>query len=149
MDIFNLFHGELDDTEDEPGFEWRGATVGPKLGARLLGMSIYELGDGQRICPYHFHWGSEEWLIVLEGEPTVRTPKSEQTLQPGDVACFPAGPEGAHSVAGPAKVAMLSNEGMQLDVTEYPDSEKIGLWSGKSRFLIRRGPTAEYYDDER
>jgi uncharacterized cupin superfamily protein len=149
VNVFNLFSGELEETGAEPGFEWRATTIGPRLGARLLGMSVYELGDGQRICPYHFHWGSDEFLIVLEGQPVVRTPEGEQTLKPGDVMCFPVGPAGAHSVTGPAKVAMMSNEGMQVDVSEYPDSEKIGLWSEQGRFLIQRGAPAEYYDGER
>jgi uncharacterized cupin superfamily protein len=149
LEIFNVYHGELEETTDEPGFRSHAATIGPKLDAQLLGMSVYELGDGQRICPYHFHWGSDEFLIVLEGEPTVRTPDGEQTLQPGDVMCFPVGPDGAHSVSGPAKVAMMSNEGIQLDVTEYPDSQKIGLWSKAGRFLIRSGAPAEYFDGER
>jgi uncharacterized cupin superfamily protein len=87
--------------------------------------------------------------MVLEGEPVVRTPDGEQTLRPGDVMCFAVGPAGGHSVQGPAKVAMISNEGIQLDVTEYPDSKKVGLWSEQGRFLIRRGPAAEYYDGER
>jgi uncharacterized cupin superfamily protein len=147
--IFNVYHGELDEKADEPGFRSNATTIGPKLGARLLGMSVYELGEGERICPYHFHWGSDEFLVVLEGEPTVRTPDGEQALRPGDVMCFPVGPAGAHSVCGPAKVAMMSNEGIQLDVTEYPDSEKIGLWSKAGRFLVRRGAPAEYFDGER
>jgi uncharacterized cupin superfamily protein len=146
--IFNLYHGELEETADEPGFRSRATTIGPKLGARLLGMTVYELGDAERICPYHFHWGSEEFLIVLEGQPMVRTPDGEQKLQPGDVMLFPIGPDGAHSVSGPAKVAMMSNEGMQLDVTEYPDSEKVGLWSEQGKFLIRRGAPVEYFDGE-
>jgi uncharacterized cupin superfamily protein len=149
VETFNLFDGELDEAMSEPGFESRAATIGPRLGARLLGMTVYELGDGQRICPYHFHWGTDEFLIVLEGRPVVRTPDGEETLRPGDVTCFPVGPGGGHSVRGPAKVAMISNEGIQLDVTEYPDSDKIGMWSEQGTFLIRRGEPAKYFDGER
>jgi uncharacterized cupin superfamily protein len=147
--VFNVFDGDLDETTSEPGFESRAATIGPRLGARLLGMTVYELGDEQRICPYHLHWGSDELLIVLEEEPVVRTSDGEQTLRPGDVMCFPVGPRRWPLGQRPAKVAMISNEGIQLDVTEYPDSEKVGLWSEQGRFLIRRGPPAEYYDGER
>ena len=144
-----MYKGELDETADEPGFRWRATTIGPKLGAQLLGMSVYELAEGERICPYHFHWGTDEFLIVLEGEPVVRTPDGEQTLRAGDVMCFPVGPDGAHSLTGPGKVALMSNEGIALDVTEYPDSDKVGLWSKAGRFLIRRGDPAEYFDGER
>jgi hypothetical protein len=26
------------------------------------------------ICPYHFEWTDEEWLIAISGRPTLRTP---------------------------------------------------------------------------
>ena len=39
----------------------------------MLGVSVYELPpDGYGV--YHFHHGSEELLIVLRGQPTLRTP---------------------------------------------------------------------------
>ena len=53
---------------------------------------------GQSICPYHYETGEEEWLIVLVGRPTLRTPAGEQELRPWDCAFFPAGEEGAHKV---------------------------------------------------
>ena len=66
----------------------------PKIGA-----SLYELAPGQATFPYHWHQLEEEWLIVLGGEPTLRSPGGEQRLVPGDVVVFPVGPEGAHSSA--------------------------------------------------
>ena len=41
-------------------------------------MTVYELPPGQSICPYHYELGDEEWLIVLAGRPTLRTPEGEQ-----------------------------------------------------------------------
>ena len=147
MEIYNLNDGELDETWDAPGFGWRGATVGPQIGASMLGMSVYELGERQRICPYHFHWSNEEWLIVVEGEPTLRTPEGERTLRPGDIVCFPVGPQGAHAVTGPAKVAMVSTKQMP-SVVEYPDSDKVGFASGETNYIVRRHPELEYLDGE-
>ena len=51
--------------------------------------------------PYHFHHGMEEWLLVVDGTPTLRTPDGERELRRGDVVCFPPGPDGAHQVRGP------------------------------------------------
>ena len=90
METFNLFDGETDtgpDGKEPPGYRGSVVQLGPKLGASLLGMSIYDLPPGEAICPYHFEWTDEEWLIVVAGSPTIRTPEGEVTLGPGDVAC--------------------------------------------------------------
>ena len=71
---------------------------GKKLGAAATGMSIYELPPGQAICPYHYEYAEEEWLVVLEGTPTLRTPEGSSELAPWDVCVFPVGPGGAHGV---------------------------------------------------
>jgi uncharacterized cupin superfamily protein len=41
---------------------------GPLLGAEQLGTSVYELPPRQSICPYHYEYGEEEWLLVLEDD---------------------------------------------------------------------------------
>jgi uncharacterized cupin superfamily protein len=50
-----------------------------------------EVEPGSKLWPYHTHYLNEEWVIVLRGEPTLRTPEGEQVLKEGDVACFPRG----------------------------------------------------------
>src|SRR5206468_1785109 len=95
MKRFNLFRGATSgDESDPPGFRAQSARLGPMLGATRLGMTVYELPQGEAVCPYHFHWGDEEWLIVVAGTPTLRTPDGETSLDPGDVVCFPVGPDG-------------------------------------------------------
>jgi uncharacterized cupin superfamily protein len=155
MDTFNLFSGETDtglDGTEPPGYLCQAARLGPKIGASRLGMSIYDLPPGEAICPYHFEWTDEEWLIVINGTPTVRTPEGEGLLQPGDVLCFPAGPEGAHHVRNasevPLRVAILSTKG-DPGIAEYPDSDKIGIWVGDKRYMLRRSDQLEYWDGER
>ena len=71
---------------------------GPKLDASQLGASVYELPPGQAICPYHYELVEEEWLLVLEGRPSVRHPEGTDQLEPWDAVCFPTGKEGAHGV---------------------------------------------------
>ena len=56
----------------------------------MLGASVYELPpDGYGV--YHFHHGSEELLIVLRGQPTLRTPDGERQLDEGEAVVFPRG----------------------------------------------------------
>ena len=59
---------------------------------------MYELEPGDRLWPYHTHHANEEWLLVLRGQPTLRSPEGEQELKEGDVVCFPRGKDGAHQV---------------------------------------------------
>ncbi len=113
----------------------------------MLGMTVYVLEEGEWICAYHFEWGCEEWVIVLDGSPTLRTPEGEHVLEPGDVVCFREGPEGAHNVRGPGRVAMLSSK-PPFGVAEYPDSDKIGIWAGGTHYMLRRTPSLDYWDGE-
>jgi uncharacterized cupin superfamily protein len=153
LKTFNLFHGETEDVPPgAPGDAGKAARVRPKLGASRLGMSVYDLPAGAAIGPYHFEWTDEEWLIVLDGTPLLRTPEGERTLQPGDTVCFPAGPDGAHHVKnagdGAVRVAILSTKN-QPGIAEYPDSDKVGVWVGDQHYMLRRSEQLEYWDGER
>src|SRR3712207_7395055 len=68
-----------------PLFRSRVARVGHHAGASRLGASVYEIGAGGRVSPYHLHHGNEELLVVLAGTPEVRTPAGTRTLEPGAV----------------------------------------------------------------
>ena len=61
--------------EDPEGFRSGQARLGPSLGARRTGVSVYELPPRQAVCPYHYEYGEEEWVLVLQGHPVLRTPE--------------------------------------------------------------------------
>ena len=88
--VFNLNGDEWDRVEERPGWRSKDAWVGARIGAELIGGSMYELEPGDRLWPYHTHHANEEWLIVLRGRPTLRTPEGEQELDEGDVVVLPA-----------------------------------------------------------
>ena len=121
----NLHRAALEDTSERTGYRWRRRRIGDAVGAEQIGASLFELGDGERTFPYHFHHGTEEWQLVLAGTPTLRAPDGERVLREGDVVCFPAGPAGAHQVTGPGSVLLLSSV-TSPDISEYPDSGKVG-----------------------
>lgn len=154
MKAVNVFELEVEhDLDDPQGFQGGGERLGPLLGASMLGMTLYELPPGNRICPYHYEYGAEEWLIVVSGRPTLRTPEGERELEPGDVVCFPEGPEGAHSVGSSGdeavRVIMLSTK-QTPDMAIYPDSDKIGAYTtnDEDSKLFRRGDAVDYFDGE-
>lgn len=129
----NIYANDWDATQDRPGFEWRRMRLGRRLGGEMLGASIYVIGPGQKSFPYHLHHANEEMLIVLDGAVTVRTRHGELSAEKGDALLFARGPEGAHQVIntsdGDARIMMISTM-EEPDITEYPDSEKVGLFSG-------------------
>ena len=153
MEIFNLFAGVPDDfsTEKTPdGYRCNAVSFGKRIGAKRMGMTLYELPPGQAVCPYHFEWTDEEWLFVLAGKPTLRTPTGERTLEPGDVVCFPVGPDGAHLVRAndeAARVAIISTKN-EVGIAEYPDSDKVGVWAGDAHYMLRRSAHLDYWDGE-
>jgi uncharacterized cupin superfamily protein len=145
MKRFNVNSAETELEGDEPdGYRSGGNRFGKSIGAAMIGGTIYDLPEGDSICPYHFEYGDEEWLIVLSGSPTVRTPEETSTLEPGDVVCFPPGPEGAHKVTGPARVLMISTLN-EPSVAVYPDSDKLGVYVGDYRLLVKRDAGVDYW----
>jgi uncharacterized cupin superfamily protein len=150
MSELNLFDVEPTWDEGDPdGYNAGYVRVGPLIGAKDLGLSVYELPPGQSICPYHYEYGFDEWLIVLVGAPTLRSPEGEQELRPWDLAFFPDGAEGAHKVTNGTdeivRVAILSNKG-QPSAAVYPDSGKVGVWPEDK--IFRLADAVDYFDGE-
>jgi uncharacterized cupin superfamily protein len=148
--VVNLYDVELKtDADDPPGYAASYARVGPLVGGEQLGLSVYELPPGQSICPYHYENGEEEWLIVLAGRPTLRTPSGERELEVWDCAFFPTGEEGAHKVTNrtgeTARVCIWSNR-FAVSTSVYPDSEKVGAWPPAK--LFRLADAVEYFTGE-
>jgi uncharacterized cupin superfamily protein len=151
MKHFNVFDADFEyDDADPEGYRSGSHRFGPELAARRLGATVYELPPGQALCPYHYET-EEEWLLVLQGELTVRHPEGEEVLRPGDVVAFPTGPAGAHKTtnAGAETVRLLMWANSDPSgYCVYPDSDKITYWAPGERKRIHRGAEAEYYDNE-
>jgi uncharacterized cupin superfamily protein len=155
MRRFNVFKPEFTYDESRPD-GYRAGTVrfGPHIGAARMSGSVYELPPGESTWPYHYEYGSEEWLLVLEGTPTLRHPGGEDPLEPGDVVCFPNGPGGAHKVTNnsdtTARVIIISTHERPA-VAVFPDSDKLGVWpdGGEDQMISRRASAVDYWDGER
>lgn len=149
MRVANVFRPEWTFEHDRDGFRGRAVRIGDAIGASAIGAAVYELDDGQRTWPYHYHHGVEEWLLVLDGEPTVRAPDGERTLRRGDLVCFVSGAEGAHTVTGPGRVLIFSSIA-DTSVAVYPDSDKIGPRPADDadRLDFRRADAVDYWEGE-
>jgi uncharacterized cupin superfamily protein len=152
----NIYRPEFEEDERPDGFRSRRARIGYDLGAELIGASLWEVPAGEAAYPYHFHYSDEELVIVLSGQPSLRTPEGVRELEEGDVLHFALGEEGAHQIVNntdaTATFLAVSSHG-RPDVVVYPDSDKIGVGErlpkgGGLRAFFRREDQVDYWDGE-
>jgi uncharacterized cupin superfamily protein len=142
MQPVNIFSVELEGRLD----------VAQQLGSSDLAMFVYDLEPGTSSSPYHYEY-EEEWLLVVDGTLVLRAPDGEHALQRGDLVRFPAGPDGAHKVMNrsdaPARTLVFSSSRVPA-VSVYPDSDKIGVWSGKEpdELIFKRSAAVSWSEGE-
>ena len=116
-----------------------------------LGCGVDTVAPGKQSCPYHFHHAQEEMFIVLEGEGTLRVAGEMLPIKAGDVIFIPPGPEYPHHIlntsAAELKYLSISTQ-ERPDVAEYPDSDKIGVFTKGPAFLQQRSSGLDYWTGE-
>ena len=154
MNVQHLRHEILPEPDEPEGYrspDYRFAKAHRRVDADRAPSRHLEPGNSN--CPYHYEYGNEEWLLLLTGELTVRTPEGDVPLRRGDVICFPEGPEGAHKITNngeeTARFLFFSTDN-EPAVAVYPDSDKLGVWPGDERdnLMVRRGSAVDYWDGE-
>ena len=141
------------DAADPEGFRSGMFRFGPQMDAKETGASLYELPPGQALSPYHYEYGEEEWVLAIEGRPSVRTPEGTEQLEPFDVVFFPKGPAGAHQIRNDSESAvrvLMWSTVVYPTATAYPDSDKIGVWTGDKDedVMVPRSSKVDYFHGE-
>jgi uncharacterized cupin superfamily protein len=125
----NINHPVFDEPREYEGFRCLRARIGRQAGTEKIGASLFELPPGQAAYPYHWHMAEEELIIVLTGNPSLRTSEGWRDLEPGEAVAFPVGEQGAHQLlnrnADTVRFLAVSNQ--QPDIIIRPDSGTIGL----------------------
>lgn len=115
-------------------------------------VSIYEIPPLKSAYPYHYHLKDEEVFYIISGEGTLKTPNGERPVKSGDFLYFPANPEGAHkltNISATEKLVYIDFDVIHdLDVTVYPDSNKIGVWGKDVNKVYPFDANVDYYDGE-
>jgi uncharacterized cupin superfamily protein len=146
MNVVNLLDAARGDELAKGVFRHFGQALRPQLGGELIGCGLYDIPPEAQLWPYHWHTSREEWLIVVAGAPTLRTPDGERELTPGEIVAFPAGEAGAHTLfnrtEGSVRVAIFST--LHSGVSVYPDSGKIGV----PGHVFRVADAVDYWDGE-
>ena len=136
------------------------AAVSSRIGAQKLGYAVVRLQPGKRTWPYHSHCVIEEMFYILAGEGTLRHADEEYPIRAGDFISSPPDPTQPHQIINTSDeelsyIALGTQE--DTDVFLYPDSDKYGVWHGKTRdlsdpknFLVfaRKDTAVDYWDGE-
>jgi uncharacterized cupin superfamily protein len=147
----------FDEPREHPGFRCLHARVSRQAGGERLGLSLWELPPGEAAYPYHYHLVEEELLVVLAGQPSLRTPDGWRELEEGEVVAFLRGEQGGHQLVNHTRETVrflaFSTSG-DPDLVIYPDSGKLGAFErlpqgGGLRAMFRLADTVGYHDGER
>jgi len=87
----NLHGEDWDDASTRPGFSWRAARIGRRIGGQRIGGTVYALDDGERSFPYHYHHGVEEWCYVIEAPRRCARPWVSGRCAPATSSAFGRG----------------------------------------------------------
>jgi uncharacterized cupin superfamily protein len=152
MRRFNVFAPEFTYDDSRPdGYKAGSVRLSPVIGSSRMVATIYELPAGESTWPYHYEYGAEEWAIVLAGRPTLRHPDGEDELEPGDVVCFPDGPDGAHKFTNRTDETarlMITSTFARPAVAVFPDSDKVGVWPDGDEVTIVQRDLVDYWTGE-
>jgi uncharacterized cupin superfamily protein len=117
--------------------------LGDRFQLTNFGVNLTRLVPGGVSALRHAHSKQDEFVYILEGQPTLITDVGEQLLSPGMCAGFKAGTGDAHHLVnrGTADVVYLEVGDRTADDTAvYPDDDlQAVLVEGKWRFLHKDG----------
>ena len=116
--------------------------LGDLFGLKNFGVNLTRLAPGGESSLYHRHSSQDEFLYVLEGEPTLVTERGEEVLRPGMCAGFPAGGTAHHLVNRSSRDVVYLEVGDRTpgDEGSYPDDDlKAQMVDGKWKFLHKDG----------
>ncbi len=98
--------------------------LGDAFGLTNFGVNLVCLPIGEISSQRHWHSNEDELVYVLQGEMTLITDASEQTIGPGMTVGFPAGVENGHQLVNRSSadaVFLVVGDRSPNDTVEYPD----------------------------
>lgn len=117
--------------------------LGDLFGLKNFGVNLTRLAPGAISALHHTHSRQDEFIYVLEGEPTLFTDTGETQLRPGMASGFPAGGAAHHLENRTALDCVILEIGDRTngDEVNYPsdDLHTVEDDDGRRRFLYKDG----------
>jgi uncharacterized cupin superfamily protein len=117
--------------------------LGDRFELTNFGVNLTRLSPGAVSALRHAHGKQDEFIYVLEGQPTLVTDAGEQVLSPGMCAGFKAGTGDGHQLANrtTSEVVYLEvGDRSAGDTAVYPDDDLQAVFvEGQWRFLHKDG----------
>lgn len=117
--------------------------LGDVFGLTTFGVNLTRLAPGGSSSLRHAHTKQDEFVYILEGNPTLHTDEGRTRLAPGMCAGFKAGTGNAHRLLNETQQDVLYLEiGDRLpgDGANYPDDDiQATLVDGKWKFTHKDG----------
>lgn len=144
----NIQNLEGEQRQEHPGYGYTVRNFLPRSFGGQCKVSVYEIKPGMSAYPYHFHLKNEEFFYIISGTGVLRTPEGERNVMPGDLLFFPANEAGAHKLTNTSDTEPLVyldvDTQNNVDVTFYPDSEKMGVWGKMNQVYEIKEPVAYF-----
>ena len=117
--------------------------LGDLFGLKNFGVNLTRLAPGGESALMHRHSRQDEFIYILEGEPTLVTDNGEVKLRPGMCAGFPSGGLAHHLVNRTDRDVVYLEIGDRApgDEGQYPndDIQAVPGSDGKWRFTHKDG----------
>lgn len=114
--------------------------LGDRFGLTRFGANLTRLPAGAQSSLHHRHSAQDEFVFVLEGEPTLVTDAGETQLRPGMCAGFPAGGTAHHLVNRTARDVLYLEIGDRApgDEVTYPADDLRAAMGADGRYRYAR-----------
>jgi uncharacterized cupin superfamily protein len=105
--------------------------LGDAFGLTNFGVNLTRLAPGGMSALRHAHTRQDEFVYILDGEPTLITDSGETPLRPGMCAGFKAGSGESHHLVNRTDrdvVFLEVGDRSEGDVASYPDADLAGVF---------------------
>lgn len=121
--------------------------LGDPFGLTNFGVNLTRIAPGGQSAARHWHTRQDEFIYVVEGEPTLVTNAGRTRLAAGMCAAFPAGAQDGHCLLNETDRDVLYLEiGDRTpgDGAQYPDDDLVAQFvDGKWRYTRKNGTAYE------
>jgi uncharacterized cupin superfamily protein len=118
--------------------------LGDLFGLTNFGVNLTRLAPGAHSALRHAHAKQDEFVYILEGEPTLITDSGETPLKPGMCAGFKCGTGDAHHLVNRTRkdvVFLEVGDRSVGDSVSYPDDDVVAVFGsdGKWKYSKKDG----------